>query len=81
MPRDDRSDYFIGPPDVDEAAPLICTLEIASLDDDLDFAALSYVWGDTSVAEEITVQGLTALRHHPRLGSCASTAPRIGERN
>ncbi|KAH0429960.1 heterokaryon incompatibility protein [Colletotrichum camelliae] len=53
-------------------AQITVTLEIASLNDEPSFAALSYVWGDPTITEEISVNGQTcrvtknlaaALRH------------------
>ncbi|KAF4490826.1 Heterokaryon incompatibility protein 6, OR allele [Colletotrichum fructicola Nara gc5] len=55
-----------------ETAQITVTLEIASLKDEPSFAALSYVWGDPTITEEISVNGHTsrvtnnlaaALRH------------------
>ncbi|KAK2734363.1 heterokaryon incompatibility protein [Colletotrichum kahawae] len=55
-----------------EYAQVTVTLEIASLKDEPSFAALSYVWGDPAITEEISVNGHTcrvtknlaaALRH------------------
>ncbi|KAI8243905.1 hypothetical protein K4K57_012750 [Colletotrichum sp. SAR 10_99] len=55
-----------------ETAQITVTLEIASIKDEPLFAALSYVWGDPTITEEISVNGHTsrvtnnlaaALRH------------------
>ncbi|KAI8219941.1 hypothetical protein K4K54_009024 [Colletotrichum sp. SAR 10_86] len=55
-----------------ETAQITVTLEISSLKDEPLFAALSYVWGDPTITEEISVNGYTsrvtnnlaaALRH------------------
>jgi len=34
-----------------------CKLEVANLDDRLVFSALPYVWGDSNITKEITVNG------------------------
>ena len=39
--------------------PIECSLSIVSLKDDLDFSALSYVWGDPTVTEDILLNGHT----------------------
>lgn len=44
------------PKDVQDAT-LDCTLEIASLDDEPDYSALSYVWGDPKITKTIRVNG------------------------
>lgn len=41
----------------DESAPVECTLEIGNLDRELEFKALSYVWGDPAITEEVFVDG------------------------
>ena len=45
-------------PAFDDATPITCSLEVASLADRPNFSALSYVWGDAASTENITVQGL-----------------------
>ena len=42
------------------AAPVSCSLEVMTLDPEPSrtYMALSYVWGDASVTEEITVNGV-----------------------
>lgn len=51
----------------DEAAILACTLTTISLDDALDYEALSYVWGELEPRMPILVNGI--LRHvTPNLG-------------
>lgn len=56
----------------DEASTISCSLHLSSLEDQPDFNALSYVWGDPSVTQNILVQGevfaattnlVSALRH------------------
>jgi hypothetical protein len=55
-------------PASEEAAPIVCTLEIASLDDNLDFTALSYVWGDATITEDITLSAIEPRAQTPRWG-------------
>ncbi|KAJ0379854.1 hypothetical protein COL26b_002007 [Colletotrichum chrysophilum] len=43
-----------------ETAQITVTLEIASLKDEPSFAALSYVWGDPTITEEILANGHTS---------------------
>ncbi|KAI0893723.1 heterokaryon incompatibility protein-domain-containing protein [Annulohypoxylon nitens] len=40
-----------------EDGPVECRLHTASLDDDISFAALSYVWGDKNITKKILVNG------------------------
>jgi Heterokaryon incompatibility protein (HET) len=56
----------------DEASAISCHLHLSSLADQPDFNALSYVWGDPNVTQNILVQGevfaattnlVSALRH------------------
>jgi hypothetical protein len=42
-------------------SPIECSLEIVSLDDDIGYLALSYVWGDANVKENIVVNGFDVL--------------------
>ncbi|KAI1771147.1 heterokaryon incompatibility protein-domain-containing protein [Hypoxylon cercidicola] len=42
---------------VSEDGTVECSLRTASLDDDINFAALSYVWGDESITREISMNG------------------------
>ncbi|KAI0098083.1 heterokaryon incompatibility protein-domain-containing protein [Nemania sp. FL0031] len=46
-------------PASDPCAPIECTLHTVSLQDDVRFTALSYVWGDPSVTTTITLNGET----------------------
>lgn len=39
--------------------PIICSLEVASLDDSPYYETLSYVWGDPNDTKSITVNGIT----------------------
>ncbi|KAF3763362.1 hypothetical protein M406DRAFT_323136 [Cryphonectria parasitica EP155] len=41
------------------AEPLACELKAASLDGELDFEAISYVWGSEEKTEEISCNGST----------------------
>ncbi|KAF3038977.1 hypothetical protein E8E12_002657 [Didymella heteroderae] len=45
--------------DIDSTSELHCSFSIVSLDDDPQYDALSYVWGDTSEACHINLDGMT----------------------
>lgn len=60
----------------DEESPIQCTLKHANLDDGPEYAALSYVWGDATITDDILVNGIpfsatmnlfSALRHIRKL--------------
>ncbi|RYP71898.1 hypothetical protein DL770_008053 [Monosporascus sp. CRB-9-2] len=56
-------------PSENEDEPVACRLETASLTDELEYVAMSYVWGDPSVTEDIVVN---ALPHELRLNILSS---------
>ena len=48
---------ILGGDDLDhDGGPVRCRLSTVSLDDDPDFCALSYVWGDSSVTVPISIE-------------------------
>lgn len=60
----------------DDESSIECTLQYANLDDVPDYTALSYVWGDATVTEDIlvnecsfsaTINLVSALRHIRKL--------------
>ncbi|KAH8203871.1 hypothetical protein TruAng_001935 [Truncatella angustata] len=44
-------------PDADFDADIVCLLKVVSLDETTDFEAVSYVWGDVSTRQSISVGG------------------------
>lgn len=46
-------------PDEDEDSPVHCTLRHASLEVPPEYTALSYVWGDSTIHEDITMNDST----------------------
>ncbi|KAI0102435.1 HET-domain-containing protein [Nemania sp. FL0031] len=46
------------PPAPDDQQRICCRLETVKLSDELHFAALSYVWGDPNITEDISVSGI-----------------------
>lgn len=45
-------------PSKDDDETVSCKLQTASLDEKLEYAALSYVWGDPTITKDIIVNGL-----------------------
>ena len=39
-------------------AQAVCSLEIVSLDDDLQYEALSYTWGDSDITKPFSLQSI-----------------------
>lgn len=54
----DKSGFVVIQPSSSVDAVVACSLETFSLDDEFDHLALSHVWGDANVTEDILVNGL-----------------------
>jgi hypothetical protein len=75
------------PAPADDETLVSCTISVVSLDDQPDYAALSYVWGDASITSTILLNGVqttvtgnlaAALQHLPRNRSVRSYLERKG---
>lgn len=57
QPVRDHGENSSAQPDNDHTDDIHCTFSIASLDDELDYEALSYVWGNTDSQKPVYLHG------------------------
>ena len=65
---------YVHPPSGD-ASEIECTIYTAKLEDNPQFTALSYAWGDTEITQTVIVNGLLPPAGDREPRHCASTHP------